>query len=302
MIANQPLKDDEKGNTMNIYFFAVREKRTSKVDIYQRYLQSVKKHPHIWGIKDGFKNAQSINTANAGDIVVVINFPENMIEYATVKSFNKNGSKISQREWDEPYWKNIFYFDASPLQTGISIAVFRKIIADLFDYTPTSLDHTSFTLVANKHKGKFPEFLKRLNIKIAIDRKRVTNTAKATSASESIGNIEGGKFDVISTKYERDSKNRTSCLKIYGYTCKICGFNFEKKYGKFGKGFIHVHHIEPLSEKGKEIVVDPERDLIPVCCNCHAMIHHKNPALKPKEIERIYKQSNSTRISLCSTR
>ncbi len=22
-----------------------------------------------------------------------------------------------------------------------------------------------------------------------------------------------------------------------------CGFNFEKKYGERGKGFIHVHHI-----------------------------------------------------------
>ena len=52
--------------------------------------------------------------------------------------------------------------------------------------------------------------------------------------------------------------------------------NFEQTYGELGKGFIHVHHVIPVSEIGKEYKVDFKKDLIPVCPNCHAMLHRKN--------------------------
>ena len=51
--------------------------------------------------------------------------------------------------------------------------------------------------------------------------------------------------------------------------------NFEEKYGIVGKDFIHVHHIVPLNTIGEEYLVDYEKDLIPVCPNCHAMLHRK---------------------------
>ena len=60
-----------------------------------------------------------------------------------------------------------------------------------------------------------------------------------------------------------------------GCQCTVCGLNFEKKYGEIGKDFIHVHHIVPLNQIGKEYVVDFKNDLIPVCPNCHAMLHRE---------------------------
>ena len=39
-------------------------------------------------------------------------------------------------------------------------------------------------------------------------------------------------------------------------------------------GFIHVHHLRPLSEIRGEYMVDPVADLCPVCPNCHAVIHY----------------------------
>ena len=59
----------------------------------------------------------------------------------------------------------------------------------------------------------------------------------------------------------------------------ICGFDFEAFYGELGKNYIHVHHIVPLSKINKEYSVDPKNDLVPVCPNCHAMIHRTEPAL-----------------------
>ena len=43
-------------------------------------------------------------------------------------------------------------------------------------------------------------------------------------------------------------------------------------YGDIGEGFIHVHHITPLSAQKKRHQID-EANLIPVCPNCHAMLH-----------------------------
>jgi HNH endonuclease len=53
----------------------------------------------------------------------------------------------------------------------------------------------------------------------------------------------------------------------------VCDFNFATVYGPLAEGFIHVHHVKPLSEIGAEYEVDPVADLRPVCANCHAIIH-----------------------------
>ena len=53
-----------------------------------------------------------------------------------------------------------------------------------------------------------------------------------------------------------------------------------------GIGFIHVHHLKPLSDIGGEYQVDPVKDLRPVCANCHAMIHSKKPAYTLEEIKK----------------
>ena len=80
---------------------------------------------------------------------------------------------------------------------------------------------------------------------------------------------------VFTTKYERNPKARAACLEHYGYSCKICGMNFADAYGPEFKDVIEVHHIVPISKIGESYVVDPIKDLIPLCPNCHAAIHSK---------------------------
>lgn len=99
---------------------------------------------------------------------------------------------------------------------------------------------------------------------------------------------EGTKIKILVNKYERDTKARDECIEHYGAICLACKFDFKKKYGDIGKGFIHVHHKVPLSKIGKSYKVDPIKDLIPVCPNCHAMIHKKKPI--PFTIDDIMKR------------
>ncbi len=74
---------------------------------------------------------------------------------------------------------------------------------------------------------------------------------------------------------ERNLKARQECIGRKGYKCTVCGMEFEKVYGELGKGFIHVHHVVPVSARNGEYEVNPEKDLVPVCPNCHAMLHRK---------------------------
>ena len=98
--------------------------------------------------------------------------------------------------------------------------------------------------------------------------------------------VEGNIKAIHITRYERSRINRMICLSHYGYNCQICGMNFESVYGDIGKGFIEVHHILPVSQMGENHIVDPYNDLIPVCPNCHAMLHRHNPPYSPEEIKQ----------------
>ena len=92
---------------------------------------------------------------------------------------------------------------------------------------------------------------------------------------------DGTKQQVLGNKYERNPRARKMCIQKYGCICKICQFDFQKQYGELGKDFIHVHHIIPISEnKGRSYKVDYENDLIPVCPNCHAMLHRSNISIE----------------------
>jgi predicted HNH restriction endonuclease len=87
--------------------------------------------------------------------------------------------------------------------------------------------------------------------------------------------IEGGKKKIYTTKYERKKKSRDQALRVHGYTCEVCKFNFKDFYGDWGEGYVHVHHKKPLSSNNQEVIVDPETDLAVVCANCHSMIHRR---------------------------
>lgn len=86
---------------------------------------------------------------------------------------------------------------------------------------------------------------------------------------------EGEEKYVTLTTYERNPVARKKCLEAHGTACSVCGLDFGKVYGPQFAGKIEVHHIVPISQIGKEYIVDPVNDLIPVCPNCHTALHSK---------------------------
>lgn len=101
---------------------------------------------------------------------------------------------------------------------------------------------------------------------------------------------EGAISKVLVNAYERNPVARQKCIERYGTSCCVCGFNFGKVFGELGQGFIHIHHLVPLSEIGEEYEVDPVRDLRPMCPNCHAMIHRRSTPLSIEQLKALIAQ------------
>lgn len=104
------------------------------------------------------------------------------------------------------------------------------------------------------------------------------------TANTGVGHVEGAIYSEIVKRYERSRYNRALCLKYYGFMCRGCGDQLAEKYGPIGTDVIHVHHIVPVSAMGGSYQLNPIKDLIPLCPNCHNIVHKKNPPMSIAEL------------------
>lgn len=104
---------------------------------------------------------------------------------------------------------------------------------------------------------------------------------------------EGAVTSVRVNRYERDRRAREACLANHGHICQACDTDLTKIYGQeLGERAIHVHHIVPISQmQGKSYDLDPVKDLVPLCPNCHNVIHKIDPIPSVKSFRKILKNS-----------
>ncbi len=121
---------------------------------------------------------------------------------------------------------------------------------------------------------------------------------EAVAAEQFEPDVEGDPVLVQHLRYERSPRNRQAALAIHGYDCKGCATNLERVYGALGREFIHVHHVLPLSELETPVPVDPQNDLIPLCPNCHAIVHRRRP---PYSLEELRKAISGTHVTIVET-
>lgn len=116
---------------------------------------------------------------------------------------------------------------------------------------------------------------------------------KSPPQSESLGHaeiempstyVEGSPRAISTTRFERNPMARAACIDYYGAKCAACDLSFADRYGPEAKGYIHVHHLVPISRWGIAYQIDPVKDMRPMCPNCHAMVHDKTP---PRSIEYV---------------
>ncbi|HUY06631.1 MAG TPA: HNH endonuclease [Acidimicrobiales bacterium] len=95
---------------------------------------------------------------------------------------------------------------------------------------------------------------------------------------------EGAMTKVLVNRFERNPVNRYRCIRHHGHVCWVCDFAFETKYGDLGAEFIEVHHVVPVSQIPSGYVVNPITEMVPLCSNCHSMIHRHDPPIRPEAL------------------
>lgn len=96
--------------------------------------------------------------------------------------------------------------------------------------------------------------------------------------------VEGTRKTVVVNAHERNSTARKDCVRLHGACCVVCEVVLQERYGVVGKDFIHVHHLKPLARTKGKYHLDPAKDLVPVCPNCHAMLHRPAKMLTPQQL------------------
>lgn len=84
---------------------------------------------------------------------------------------------------------------------------------------------------------------------------------------------EGKHITKETTIIQRNQSARKKCIEHYGCKCAACEIVMKDIYGEIGENYIEVHHLNPIHLFDDQYVVDYKEDLIPLCPNCHAMIH-----------------------------
>ncbi|MFL5754107.1 MAG: HNH endonuclease [Bacteroidia bacterium] len=178
-----------------------------------------------------------------------------------------------------------------PFSKSVPIKVLNQYIEHIPENRKTNYFRDG---VRSINKETFDKIISLSGISIERDEKRLvkypTNDLKQglEEAYESYELTEGAKKFRYSAYHERNPHLRLLAILIHGYDCQVCKFNFKEFYGEIGEGFIHIHHLKPISSYGKNNKVNPKEDLAALCANCHSMVHrYKNKIVSLEEL-RLY--------------
>jgi 5-methylcytosine-specific restriction enzyme A len=106
---------------------------------------------------------------------------------------------------------------------------------------------------------------------------------------------EGARRRVTVNAYERNPAARAACIAHHGPRCKVCDTDLGERFGPIASGFVHVHHLVPISTVGNVYRVDPLKDLVPVCPTCHSVLHLRVPPLSVSEARDLLKTHSSVK-------
>lgn len=224
------------------------------------------------------------------------------------------------KELETAKWKEAYRMFFEKLGAGRTISIFEhslKNARDSYDShlgdskrigwrdiqrSPNRLNKAATAILQNYSQINRNEIWNELKIYVnrgINDNSKIIEDLVAIDISETHRDIksktEGGKKVIISFRSERNPSLRNDAFKIHGFDCAVCGFNFEKTYGSWGKGFGEVHHLKLLSLMGDiKQMTNPKNDLIVVCANCHRMLHRKkNITLTIEELRFKIKKTHS---------
>lgn len=140
-----------------------------------------------------------------------------------------------------------------------------------------------------------------LKLGLDISYRATQDDIKVEVFDETITFQEGLKKIVEVKIYERSCRLRQIAIEHFTkdgeISCDACNFNYRKFYGEIGEGYIEIHHIKPIfkyeNEELNKTIDKALMNVVPVCSNCHRMIHRRRH--EPLSINYLTEQINKNK-------
>ncbi|OON91162.1 MAG: hypothetical protein ATN32_02480 [Candidatus Epulonipiscium fishelsonii] len=107
--------------------------------------------------------------------------------------------------------------------------------------------------------------------------------------ANSISSFKEEKVEIEKIKIWEDLK--TVCLDYYGAICEVCGIDYGYTYGNQFERYIDIHNLKSTHKEDDNLDINPEEDLVPVCHNCHFIMHTKQPCYTIDEMKKICEEN-----------
>lgn len=117
------------------------------------------------------------------------------------------------------------------------------------------------------------------------------STLSSVEELSEVVNITCEHAQAIDEKSDTDYKVKLKkeCIDYYGAICDICGFDFGYTYGEAFEQCIDVHNQNSVEWEEILSTTHPTEDLIPICHNCHHIIHSTVPAISVEKMRKMVK-------------
>jgi 5-methylcytosine-specific restriction enzyme A len=95
----------------------------------------------------------------------------------------------------------------------------------------------------------------------------------------------------------RNSSLARKAKELRNYTCQVCGFHLPEELGDIRKRCIEAHHLTPFQQlDSRPRYIDPKKDFLVVCSNCHRLLHAEDPPMRASHLRALLRDgSDGTR-------
>ena len=255
---------------------------------------------NCWGVPSGANSV--IKALNVGDVMLLIKTTGGSGEIpalGVVKVFQKYEMReLSVALWGEAKFPYIFFFNTKPI--SLTWQSFKENVGYASNFRPSGNVYRVRSDRFEKFNG-VEGYLSNLglqNDKYQGQQGTKTSKSKVGESTQQEEYAEGIRMSTERIFFSRNLSLVKSAKAYYGDTCQVCNFNYQKKYGDLGLGYIECHHLNPLSERSEgewdENIKTIVEDVRVLCANCHRMIHRRRPALTIEELQAIIASQNAT--------
>jgi len=262
---------------------------------------------YAWGAVPGSRNRPNWESMEPGDYVLCVYDATYQYVFRVLAKYDNE--RFAQTVWDRDEkgrtWQ-LMYFLTEPVEVGRHLSEFGDYLEperywgftriddgriDRISSAYGSVERLIADMLGREDNDLPPQLLTALDRsqEVAESSLEIDRITHGDVDEKLVPDAEGRKRIALHIRYERSPRNRRRAIQIHGTVCKACGFDFDKVYGPDHAGsYIEIHHVEPLADYEGE--VDLATDLVPLCANCHRMVHRdKESVMSVKELRNLLK-------------